>query len=234
MNRPETTLFLLTSVDGKISTGDTDIMDIDKDFPKIDGVKEGLHQYYEIEKTTDHFSLNSGRVWAKIGFNEKTNVPTKIPVNFVVIDNKPHLNEHGIRYLSKLAGRGIIVTTCKNHLASAIAKECGNIDVIFYKKEVDFPELFERLKTQYGAKKLTIQTGGTLNSVLLRAGLIDRILIVVAPVLIGGKDTPSLVDGESIHSPEELNKIISLKLIHAKPLEDSYVLLEYKVINEQL
>ena len=53
MDRPVTTLFMLMSVDGKISTGSTDEMDVDKDFPKIDGVKEGLHQYYEIEQTTD-------------------------------------------------------------------------------------------------------------------------------------------------------------------------------------
>ena len=49
MDRPVTTLFMLMSVDGKISTGSTDEMDVDKDFPKIDGVKEGLHQYYEID-----------------------------------------------------------------------------------------------------------------------------------------------------------------------------------------
>lgn len=30
------------SVDGKISTGDTDMMDVDKDFPQIEGIKEGL------------------------------------------------------------------------------------------------------------------------------------------------------------------------------------------------
>ena len=42
MKRPETTLFMLMSVDGKISTGDTDIMDVDKDFPTITGLREGL------------------------------------------------------------------------------------------------------------------------------------------------------------------------------------------------
>ncbi len=48
--KPETTLFLLISVDGKISTGDTDEMDVDKDYPKIKGIKEGLYQYYDLEK----------------------------------------------------------------------------------------------------------------------------------------------------------------------------------------
>ena len=58
MDRPITTLFMLMSVEGKISTGATDDLDIDKDFPKIAGVREGLHQYYEIEQTTDLWSLN--------------------------------------------------------------------------------------------------------------------------------------------------------------------------------
>ena len=44
------TLFMLSSVDGKISTGNIDKRDVDKDFPKIEGLKEGLQQYYALEK----------------------------------------------------------------------------------------------------------------------------------------------------------------------------------------
>ena len=51
MDRPITTLFMLMSVDGKISTGATDELDVDRDFPQIAGLREGLHQYYEIEQT---------------------------------------------------------------------------------------------------------------------------------------------------------------------------------------
>lgn len=46
----------------KINTGNNDSMDVDKDFPNIPGVAEGLHQYYDIERTTDLWSFNSGRV----------------------------------------------------------------------------------------------------------------------------------------------------------------------------
>ena len=95
MDRPITTLFMLMSVDGKISTGAADDLDVDKDFPNIPGVREGLHQYYEIEQTTDMWSLNSGRVQEKMGVNTK-NMPNKTPVSFVVIDNS-HLTEHGVR-----------------------------------------------------------------------------------------------------------------------------------------
>ena len=41
MNRPITTLFMLESLDGKISSGSSDNLDADKDFYRIDGVKDG-------------------------------------------------------------------------------------------------------------------------------------------------------------------------------------------------
>lgn len=46
--RSITTLFMLESLDGKISSGNNDELDADKDWSHIDGVKGGLHQYYEI------------------------------------------------------------------------------------------------------------------------------------------------------------------------------------------
>ena len=39
MRRPVTTLYMLVSVDGKISTGATDELDVDRDFPQIPGLK---------------------------------------------------------------------------------------------------------------------------------------------------------------------------------------------------
>ena len=70
LSRPQTTLFMLISVDGKISTGSTDDRDFDKDLPNIDGVKEGLPQYYDLEQETDSCSLNTGRVMVKVGWND--------------------------------------------------------------------------------------------------------------------------------------------------------------------
>ena len=71
MDRPITTLYMMMSVDGKISTGASDELDVDRDFPGIDGLKEGLRQYYAIEQTTDLWSFNTGRVQAKMGVNHK-------------------------------------------------------------------------------------------------------------------------------------------------------------------
>jgi 2,5-diamino-6-(ribosylamino)-4(3H)-pyrimidinone 5'-phosphate reductase len=94
--KPFTTLFLLMSVDGKISTGCGDILDFDRDLPRIKGVREGLQQYYDIEQTTDLFSLGSGKVQAKIGANFPRSNIIKLPVSFLLIDNKPYLNSVGV------------------------------------------------------------------------------------------------------------------------------------------
>lgn len=66
MERPITTLFMLESLDRKITSGNSDNLDADNDWCKINGVKEGLHQYYELETKTDLYSLNTGRVMAKL------------------------------------------------------------------------------------------------------------------------------------------------------------------------
>ena len=139
MNKPITTLFMLESLDGKISSGSTDNLDADKDFCRIDGVKEGLHQYYELEQETDLFSLNTGRVMAKIGVNDKKEYHDKIDaVTFVIIDSKPHLNENGIDYLCHWVGRVILVTTNKEHPAFNLKYD--NLDILFY-DELDLNKL---------------------------------------------------------------------------------------------
>ena len=215
------------SVDGKISTGDTDAMDFDRDLKGFAGVKEGLQQYYDLEQQTDLVSLNTGRVMAKIGVNERTEMPTKIPVSFVIIDNEPHLTAKGIEYLSNWVTKLYLVTTNKAHPAITSGKE--NVTVISYDDTLDFSDLFHRLRDEYSIEHMTIQSGGTLNATLMREGLIDHLSIVVAPLVVGGKDTPTLIDGESFHNVSELSKIRALKLVEAKVLENSYLHLKYDV-----
>lgn len=233
--RPFTTLFLLQSLDGKISTGDTDERDVDKDFPLIAGVQEGLHQYYDIEKQTDWFSFNSGRVMAKIGVNNRSlDDVEQMPVCFVIVDNKPHLDNHGVEYMSRWVEKLYIVTTNKDHPALQLKERIPNIFVMLYEGTVDFADAFTKLKKDHYAKRMTIQSGGELNAKLLRAGLIDHVMIVVAPCLVGGRNTTTLIEGDSLRNVEDLVKIRPLNLTKCEALQDSYVRLEYDVINENL
>ena len=226
--RPITTLFMLESLDGKISSGNNDKLDADKDWCQIDGVKEGLHQYYEIESTTDYFSLNTGRVMAKIGVNDRKENHNKVEVKFVIIDNKPHLDENGIDYICNWVETLILVTTNKNHVAYSLTEKYDNLEILYY-EELDLMKLLEDLSSKYNVERLTIQSGGSLNGLFLRNNLIDYVNIVIAPLLVGGKDVPTLIDGEAISNSEELNKLKALELIECNKLDNSYIQLKYKV-----
>lgn len=230
--RPVTTLFMLESLDGKINSGNSDALDVDRDWKNIDGLKEGLQQYYDIESETDVFSLNTGRVMAKIGVNERENPPEKMDVmTFVIIDNAPHLNEKGVDYLCRWVGRLILVTTNPEHPAYNMSDSYDNLVVLGYEK-LDMKQVLTDVREKFGAERLTIQSGGNFNGLFLREDLIDYVNIVIAPVLVGGKDTSTLIDGDAISSPEELDKIRPMKLIECKALNDSYVQLRYEVIHK--
>ena len=225
MDRPVTTLFMLMSVDGKISTGSSDERDADRDLPLIPGVREGLHQYYEIEQTTDLWSFNTGRVQQKMGVNEKE-MPEKTPVSFVLLDNS-HLTEHGVRYFCARSDKAVIITSNASHPAFGV--DADNLHIIYQDRQ-DLPDAFRRLKEELGCERITIQSGGTVNGLLLRQKLIDFVDIVVAPILIGGKDTSTLIDGDSVTSEEELSGLGPLRLIGCEALNDSYVRLRYEVL----
>ena len=230
MNRPITTLFMLESLDGKINTGNNDNFDVDKDYSKINGVKEGLYQYYELESKTDLFSLNTGRVMAKIGVNDKIEYPNKIDVTFIIIDNKPHLNEKGIDYLCHWVNKLILVTTNKEHIAVNLKEKYNNLDILFY-ENLNLKQMLEDIYSKYNANRLTIQSGGNLNGLFVREKLIDYVDIVIAPIIIGGSDVSTLVDGESIKDKNELSKLMPLELLECNKLNNSYIELKYKVIN---
>ena len=229
MEKPITTLFMLESLDGKISSGNNDELDADKDWCKINGVKEGLSQYYDIEQTTDLYSLNTGRTMAKIGINKRKDEPNKTPCSFIIIDNKPHLYENGIDYLCRWVKTLYLVTTNKNHIAHKLQKEYSNLIVLNYEK-LDLRVLLEDLSENYNVEYLTIQSGGNLNGLFLRENLIDYVNIVIAPLLVGGKETSTLIDGEAITSRSELNKLKALELIECNQLNNSYIQVKYKVI----
>jgi 2,5-diamino-6-(ribosylamino)-4(3H)-pyrimidinone 5'-phosphate reductase len=224
---PITTLFMLVSVDGKISTGSTDERDFDKDLPDVKGVGEGLSQYYELETQTDYYSFNTGRVMAKVGWNEEKDVVEQIDVIFVIVDNKPHLTERGVHNLLRRVKKLYVVTTNSEHPAASMKHD--GLEVLSYENKIDFMDLFRKLKS-LGAERVTIQSGGEMNTELMRGGLIDYVSLVVAPVMVGGRGTASLLDGESLVTNDDLQLLRPLELTGADKLDNSYLHLKYSVL----
>lgn len=229
MMRAKTTLFMLQSVDGKISTGVGNDFDFDKDLPTIKGVNEGLQQYYDKEMQTDLWSLGSGAIADKIGLNNKPNVG-KTSVNFVIIDNS-HLTRDGVLHYINRSNKFVLVTSNMKHPAFEFEEKADNLLIYPYEGELRFKVLLNFLYDVFNCTAITIQTGSTLNCELLRQGCIDYVNLIIAPLLVGGKDTPSLIGGKPIISLSDLGV---LQLLEVNKLEHSYLQLKYKVIANEL
>ncbi len=88
---------------------------------------------------------------------------------------------------------------------------------------LDLEEVLEELYKR-GVRKLLVEGGGTVIWEFVRRGLFDEIYVYVGSIIIGGRDAPTMAEGDGAGSYEE---IIKLKLIEVKRLGDG-VLLHYK------
>jgi 2,5-diamino-6-(ribosylamino)-4(3H)-pyrimidinone 5'-phosphate reductase len=86
--------------------------------------------------------------------------------------------------------------------------------------EVDLPILLRALADR-GTRGLLVEGGAHVIASFLRAGLVDRMTVYVAPVLIGGETAPSLMAGPESHSPEDW---IELRRDSAEPLDDGVLI----------
>lgn len=119
------------------------------------------------------------------------------------------------------------MTNNLNHPAMTI--DSPNLEVIYYDNEIDFDNLFISLRKK-GIENITIQSGGKMNALLIRKGLINYISVIVAPLIVGGRDVSTLVDGDSISTIDDLKLLKPLELISADILSNSYLHLKYKVL----
>lgn len=98
--------------------------------------------------------------------------------------------------------------------------------VVCGKKEVNTQVLLSELYRK-GIRSLLVEGGGTVNWCFLKHGLVDEVVVTVAPYLVGGKTAVSLVQGEGF---PQIAGSTRLKLKKVSRLGDE-VVLEYTVIS---
>ena len=91
---------------------------------------------------------------------------------------------------------------------------------------IDMRAALEALNRQYGVKVLRVDSGGTLNSVLLHAGLVDEVSVLIHPFIAGGKADPTLSDPLKAGIPDLQ---VSLRLQSAEVVKDGIVWARYLV-----
>jgi riboflavin biosynthesis pyrimidine reductase len=67
-------------------------------------------------------------------------------------------------------------------------------------RDVELPLALEKIAAQFGVRTLMLEGGGRINGGMLRAGLIDEVSVLLAPVADGRIGTPALfdVDGNDV------------------------------------
>lgn len=66
--------------------------------------------------------------------------------------------------------------------------------IIAGRERIDFRTALDTLNQEYGVKVVRVDSGGTLNSVLLHAGLVSEVSVLIHPIIAGGKADPTLSD----------------------------------------
>jgi 2,5-diamino-6-(ribosylamino)-4(3H)-pyrimidinone 5'-phosphate reductase len=90
---------------------------------------------------------------------------------------------------------------------------------------IDFRSALDELGRQ-GIKKVRTDSGGTLNGVLLRQGLVDEVSVLLHPVLVGGTTSASMYRAPD---PAPGDRPIDLQIITSRRLRNGVIWLRYKV-----
>ncbi len=101
--------------------------------------------------------------------------------------------------------------------------------LILGEEHVDLRAALETLSKRYGVRAVRVDSGGILNGVLLREGLVDGER--ADPPLPGGGMSPSsLFKAPDLTSPEG---IIPLKLTHVETVGEGVLWLRYEVTSRE-
>jgi 2,5-diamino-6-(ribosylamino)-4(3H)-pyrimidinone 5'-phosphate reductase len=90
--------------------------------------------------------------------------------------------------------------------------------------QVDFEKAYKALTEKYGIRTIMVDSGPTLNGVLLERGLIDEISLLVFPVLVGKKSNKLLAQLSTG------TRNVNLKLLEHENFDEGLVSLRYQVL----
>jgi len=102
--------------------------------------------------------------------------------------------------------------------------------IVAGEERVDLRTVLAELRAEFRVKTMRVDSGGVLNGVLLRAGLVQGLKIVVNPCLTGGTSPQTLFVAPDLPSREN---VIPLELLNIEQLRDGFLLLEYNVISSK-
>jgi len=221
MDRPLVIINSAMSADGKISS-------VERKQVRISGRKD-MDRVKLLRAESDAVMVGVGTVLADDpGLRVKSPDLKKMRTNRglsetplrVVVDSRARTPQE-----AEVLGEGCILAVSKaapEERIDLLREKCEI--VVAGDGRVDLRELLSILHKK-GVSRLMVEGGATLNWSLIEAGLVDEISVYLGPMIIGGEEAPTLVDG-----PGFCDDYPKLELLSIEALDEG-ALLRWRVLS---
>ena len=116
----------------------------------------------------------------------------------------------------------IIVTNKTPEDYISYLKERNYNIIVAGDESVDFHVALDKLAMYYNVKSVLTDSGGGLNSILLKEGLVDEVMLLISPVVVG-KGATNLF--------RSLENKVNLELIRSERIRSNHLLVVYRVLS---
>jgi len=178
--RPYIVLNMVSTIDGKILTGERDepVMD-------LGGANDHATMRF-IESHVDGVMIGAGslratpKIWYPAGLKR------------FVVSNSGKVPTDNRFFSDDPATAWIVTPENSNHSQSGtqVLTSPGN--------SLDWKLILETIRNVHGVKTLLVEGGSILNSSLFQLGVIDEIFLTISPKIRLGEHVPTIADGDSL------------------------------------
>lgn len=104
-------------------------------------------------------------------------------------------------------------------------KKTGAIVIVSGRQTVNLKKVFSIIK-QMGIRKILVEGGGEINWSLLRLGIVNELIVTIAPKIVGGRQATTLVEGDGYR---RVSRGIKLHLKQAQIQKNGELVLHYEL-----
>jgi len=206
------------SIDGKISTrkndsaisSKLDLVRVHKLRSTVDGIMIGISTVLEDDPMLNvRYSTTGMKNPTRIIIDSKA----RIPLNSRIIDSS-----------NKIQTIIAVTHNASSRKIKEIQKKGAQV-LVYGNGKVNLRNLFQQLE-KMGLKKIIVEGGGEINWSVLRLGLVNELVVTISPVVIGGRDAKTLVEGKGFTN---ISDGIKMKLSNTIIQNKNEIVLFYKL-----
>jgi 2,5-diamino-6-(ribosylamino)-4(3H)-pyrimidinone 5'-phosphate reductase len=208
------------TVDGKIATrqGDSaisskdDLIRVHKLRDSVDGIIVGISTVL----------ADNPRLTIRLGRKQ----PKEKHLTRIIIDSMGRipLDSQILRTASKI--KTIVAVTKLAHMnVRRKIKKTGAIVIVAGKDTVDLKRVLWTIQ-KMGIKKILVEGGGEINWSLFSLGIVNELIVTIAPKIVGGRQATTLVEGEGY---SRVSQGLKLQLKKVRMQNSGELVLHYKL-----